>query len=277
VADAQALPDVARVYTAPGIVVDRVDKTISISGFMELSGPEATPARALKIQESINSTWTKAFPDGYSVTCNVKVTFRGPGRSPGRVAQIEAIRCAEPSGVSDDDDRSMTINANEPDAFTWTPAHEFGHVIGLEDGYSEGIMSELRARWGGTRIVTLKPGYKGNLMGETNGKLAKRNLVDLGQANAPAWLDEDDQVRAWVKGHSLFEIRQLSTPHKLAAIKTLLDGWISSDDLLAIRRICGCAASKPEADAIRGSIDLSSMTDLGQRMQMRVILSNMPY
>jgi hypothetical protein len=274
--DVKALPDVARVYTAPGIFVDRVDKTISIGGFMELYGPEATPERAHKVQESINRTWTRAFED-YSVTCNVKVTFRGPGRSPGRVVQIEAIRCVEPSGVSEDADRSMTINANEPDAFTWTPAHEFGHVIGLEDGYAEGVMSELRAKWGGTRIVTLKPGYRGNLMGESAGKLGKINLVDLGQVNAPDWLNEDDQVRAWVKGHSLFEIRQVSTSHKVAAIKTLLAGWISSDDLLAIRRICGCAASKPEADAIRKSIDLSSMTDLGQRMHMRVILSNMPY
>jgi hypothetical protein len=244
---------------------------------MELFGPEASTARALKVQESINSTWTRSFPDGHSISCNVKVTYRAPGRSPGRVVQIEAKRCIEPSSVADDDQRSMLLNATEPDAFTWIPAHEFGHVIGLEDGYSEGIMSDLRARWGGTRVVTLKPGYKGNLMGEFRGKLGARNLRDLTVANAPGWLEDDDQVRTWVKGHSLFEVRQLSTAHKLAAIKTLLDGWISSDDLLAIRRICGCAASSPEADAIRRSIDLNALSDLGQRAQLRVVLSNMPY
>jgi hypothetical protein len=138
-------------------------------------------------------------------------------------------------------------------------------------------MSDLRARWGGTRVVTLKPGYKGNLMGEFRGKLGARNLTDLTVANAPGWLEDDDQVRAWVKGHSLFEVRQLSTAHKLAAIKTLLDGWVSSDDLLAIRRICGCAASSAEAEAIRRSIDLNALSDLGQRAQLRVVLSNMPY
>jgi hypothetical protein len=50
------LPAAVRVYAAPGIFIDRVDSAIAIAGFMELFGPEASTARALKVQESINST-----------------------------------------------------------------------------------------------------------------------------------------------------------------------------------------------------------------------------
>jgi hypothetical protein len=271
------LPAVARVYVAPGVFVDRVDKVVVIGGFMELHGAEATPTRALAVQESINRVWTRSFPDGHSVTCNIKVRFREEKNPPGNVVQIEAKRTVDSSKTSAGRDRTIILNANEADAFTWTPAHEFGHVIGLRDRYSEGIMSELRTWWGGTRIVTLSPGYQGNLMAVTGGVLGSNNVADIASENAPGWLGDDDQVRAWIKGHSLFEVRQLSTANKLAAIRMLLESWISTDDVLALRRVCGCAASSAEADAIRSAVDASKITDLGQRMQVRVILSNMPY
>jgi hypothetical protein len=50
--------------------------------------------------------------------------------------------------------RKMTLNATESDAFTWTPAHEFGHVLGLQDRCSESIMSKIRRfapTWGSER------------------------------------------------------------------------------------------------------------------------------
>jgi hypothetical protein len=82
--------------------------------------------------------------------------------------------------------RSMTLNANERDAFTWTAAHEFGHIIGLGDKYSEPILSKIRAIWGGARINTVQPGYANNIMAVDGGVLTSQNLADLAAENEPS-------------------------------------------------------------------------------------------
>src|SRR5688572_8471150 len=48
---------VQRFSPAPGIWIDRTEKSITITGEMELFGPEATSARAQSVQDSINNTW----------------------------------------------------------------------------------------------------------------------------------------------------------------------------------------------------------------------------
>lgn len=45
---------VGRLTPSPGLFVDRTEKSVVIGGLMELSGAEATPARALSIQKTIN-------------------------------------------------------------------------------------------------------------------------------------------------------------------------------------------------------------------------------
>jgi hypothetical protein len=82
--------------------------------------------------------------------------------------------------------RTMTLNANEPDAFSWTPAHEFGHILGMQDRYSETIMSRIKGSFGGARSNTVHTGYQGNLMAETGGGLASKNVADLASENAPS-------------------------------------------------------------------------------------------
>jgi predicted Zn-dependent protease len=86
--------------------------------------------------------------------CKIAVVYRAPGMKAGDLGQIEAIKIAGPSHVSGYD-RSMTLNANETDAFTWTAAHEFGHVIGLKDRADHsGASSVARlARWRARRSV----------------------------------------------------------------------------------------------------------------------------
>jgi len=88
--------------------------------------------RAQSIEHSINHTWTEAFPDGYAVTCRITVRYRDPDSAAGDATQIEALVISGPSHVTDSliFDRTMTLNASEPDAFSWTPAHEIGHIIG---------------------------------------------------------------------------------------------------------------------------------------------------
>jgi hypothetical protein len=271
---------VQRFSPAPGIWIDRTEKSVAVTGAMELYGDEANAARALSIEHSINATWTQTFPDGYAITCNITVRYRGPGSSAGNATQIEAKQTSGPSHVRDVPglDRCMTLNASEPDAFTWTPTHEFGHILGLKDRYSESIMSKIVGSFGGTRSNTVHPGYQGNLMAVDQGKLESKNVADLATENEPSpwWLNDDDQVRAWVNAHSTGDIGRLSTASKLKAIKTLMGGWISDDDVDAMGKICSSVTTKAEADAIRNGVDLLDFTSLGQRTRMRVFFAKMP-
>lgn len=91
---------VGRFTPSPGLFVDRREKSVVIGGFMELSGAEATPARALSIQRTINLIWTQTFSDGYSVRCNVTVRYRRPGSSASNVTQIQAAKIPGPSHVT---------------------------------------------------------------------------------------------------------------------------------------------------------------------------------
>ncbi len=276
----EVLP-VGRFSPAPGIIVDRTLNSVNITGAMELYGPEATAARALSVEQSINNTWTFSFSDGYSVSCKVSARFRDShSKVAANATQIEALKMAGPSHVTDmpGRDRTMTLNANEPDAFTWTPAHEFGHIIGLKDRYSESIMSQIRGTFGGTRTTTADPKYQTNLMAVHGGVLEKQNVGDLASENAPSpyWVNDDVQVRNWTNAHSTIEIGMLSTANKLKMIHTLMGGWISDNDVDAMGRICCSVTTKVEAQAIQKGVDLLDFTSIGQRTRMRVFYSRMP-
>ena len=189
------------------------------------------------------------------MACNITVTYRGKGSRAGTATQIKADKIAGLSHVSFG---SMTLNANEADAFTWTPVHEFGHIIGLKDRYAEKIISSIKGQFGGA--------------------LESKNVKDVAEETAPSpyWINDDDQVRDWVNGHALGDVGKLSTGNKLKAIKTLMGGWISDDDVAAMSRICSSVTSKTEADAIRHGVNLLDMSSIGQRTMMRVAFARMP-
>lgn len=267
---------IGRFSPTNGLWVDRTDLTLKISGQMELYGTEANAARALSIQNSINTTWTQSFPDGYSVTCNITVTYKSNGPS-GNAAKIEAVKMPGPSNVNPF--RKMTLNANEANAFTWTAAHEFGHVIGLKDRYSESIISKINGQIGGARTNTVHPGYEGNIMAVDQGTLASRNLADIAAENAPSpyWMNGDNHIRHWVSVRGTAEIGMLPTDHKLKAIRVLMGGWISDDDMKAIEKICLSVKDGIEAHKIQAGINLLDFTFPSQRTQMRVIFTRMPF
>lgn len=272
---------IGRFSPAPGIWVDRTERSIRITGTMEAYGAEATAARAATIQQSINSTWTQTFPDGYSIATTISVNYRGPGASASsNSAQIEIVNISGPSNVNNIPGmgRKMTLNASSPHVFDWVVAHEFGHVIGLDDRYSESIFSKIGGHFGCQRTSTVQPGYEGNMMGVHRGTLASRNLADIAAENEPSpyWINDDDQVRNWINAHPAADITRLSTVNKLRAIRTLMGGWISDDDMSAIGRICGSVNNPVEANAIRNGINLNDFTSIGQRTQMRVFFSRMP-
>lgn len=270
---------VGRFSPSPGIIIDRTDRAVSISGQMEAWGPQANAARAATIQSSINSTWTKVFPDGYSVSCNITVTYRGPGSRPGAATQIEIDNMSGPSNVSSGlSGRAMQLNAGSRDVYTWTAAHEFGHVLGLDDRYHESLTSSVAGTFGGKRTTTATPGYEWNLMAVHGGQLEGQNIRDLAAENEPSpyWVNDDDQVRDWVNAHSQSDIAALSTQNKLRAIRVLMRGWISDDDMAAIRQILQSVSRQDDSRTIQQGINLSDFSSLGQRTTMRVWFSQMP-
>ena len=238
---------VGRFSPARGITVTRSGKSAAIDGAMELFGPAATASVATTIEASINSIWTATFPDGYSVTCKIKVRFRGAGSTATDVTQIEAVAIDGPSHVGiGTRGRYMVLNAKERDAFTWTAAHEFGHIIGLADRYSESIMSKIGGLFGGQRTTTVDTGYSGNLMAVSGGALWSRNLADLAVENepSPCWINDDDYVSEWVNTSPLSDVTRLPTSSKLKALNTLLGGSACSDDLRAMTKICSSVKTK---------------------------------
>jgi hypothetical protein len=99
--DATDVLPVQRFSPAPGIWVDRTEKSVAITGAMELYGDEANGARAQSIEHVINNTWNETFPDGYAVRCNITVGYRGPGSSADdNAAQIEAKQMRRSSETS---------------------------------------------------------------------------------------------------------------------------------------------------------------------------------
>lgn len=248
---------------------------------MEVYGSDATSADAGRIQNTINNTWTKSFPDGFQVRCSVVVRYRAPGSPEGPFAQIEVLKTSGASNVNYLNGRKMTLNTttNRDLKLDWTAAHEFGHVIGMEDRYSESIMSKLKDAVGMDREGTVPhEGYKGNLMGESGGAIASQNLRDAIEENQPSpyWMNDDDQVRNWIMARALGEISNLSTSNKIKAIKVLMSGWISDDDMRSIEKICQSVKTGAESRNIQTAIDLNDFTSLGQRTQMRVFYTRMP-
>src|SRR5690242_5783416 len=91
------LPIVSRFFPAPGVVVDRVERKVRIRAWLELSGPEATLAKAVTVRDTINTKWTFAFKNGREVSCNATVGYRGPGTTAGYGVQIVAKQMLDAS------------------------------------------------------------------------------------------------------------------------------------------------------------------------------------
>jgi hypothetical protein len=270
---------IGRFSPQKGIVVDSMAESSKVTGTLEMYGPGATPAAAKLAQDWINMMWTKSFADGYQIQCDVRVVYRADGApSAGNAFPIEVKEMTEDSFVNPVLGY-MKLDARDDDAFTLTVAHEFGHVIGLGDRYSESFKSKVKSSFGGQRDPTPpNPGYETNLMATTRGSVERRNLDDLASENQPSpyWINDDDQIRDWVTGHATIEIDKLSAVNKVLAIRTLMGGWISDDDMAAIKRICESVTSKAHAKAIRDSIDLLAFSSIGQRTLMKVYLAKMP-
>lgn len=266
-----------RFVPVTGLTVDRTGNNVAIGGAMQCYGSEATAARCVTIQNTINSVWTATFPDGCSSVCQVLIMYRPPGVPSFGIAEIEIKSMSGPSNVNTST-RKMELNSTSPDVYTWVAAHEFGHVLGLDDRYSEPLISKIRGSWGGQRTNEIQPGYEGNLMGAHNGAISSQNIRDLATETSPSsWSTaDDDHIRDWVSAHSLSEIGAQPVDAKISAINTLMGGWISDADVAAILKILQSVSNVSEANVIRSRIDTLGFSSIGQRTRVRVGMAGMP-
>jgi hypothetical protein len=269
-------PPVRQYSPTPGIFVDVAEKTITISGRAELWGGSANEANAATAQATLQRMWSIAFPDGYSTLCTVTVGYRPTSRAALPVLQIEYKTMVAPSNaIRGGSGKTSRIELSDTDAnaLSWVVGHEFGHVLGMKDRYQESSWSKIKSKFGGERTTTVDDGYDGHLMAVDEGAMSSKTIQDLGTETLPDWMDEDDQVVAWVRSHTLGDIRALPTSHKIGAIKALMDGWISDDDMAAIEKIIAGVASPTEARALQSSLNPYDFTSIGQRTRLRVAFS----
>lgn len=166
----------------PGISLSLNGHAITIRANIEIYGGSASAAVAGQIKSTIERFWNKSFDDGYSVSTTANVTVQGAAADTSKTR----IDIRNEVGVSNVAPTYWVIGANymqyylQSSDINWTPAHEFGHLLGLPDHYSEGIISMI----GGIidpsyRTTPADPGWEGNLMAATGGILEKKNLQEL--------------------------------------------------------------------------------------------------
>ena len=271
-------------HPVAGINVVMADRQVSITGRAEVYGTSATATVAAKLQSVINNTWTKTFAlTGGSVSCNITVTYRAPGAAKTAALQIEYAEGREdsevhPASFGFGDDMNW-LNAKDHDALRWVAAHEFGHILGLDDKYIESFTSRVKGKFGFQRDPT-KPmkGYENNMMGSGGFNLTIKNIIDLEKESKASewWVNDDNQVRAWVKAHSDSEIAALSDASVTAALKTLMGGWISDEDVAAMQKIIKAVRAPSAVAAVRSAVNPMTFTGQGQRDTVRMALDSMP-
>jgi hypothetical protein len=168
-------------HPGPGITVSYTGPAVTVDAQLQMVGGEADAAKATTAQQAINSNWNGTFRDGYSIKTQAKVAHPG-APAPGGT-DVELVRSGGHASytrghwlVGSD---FVTLNLDNPQALTWAIAHEFGHLLGLGDRYSEGIVSMIKGAFGGQRTATQDPGYVGNIMAVYGGRLESKNVRDL--------------------------------------------------------------------------------------------------
>ena len=174
-----------------GITMNWSGNSIVLTADLEVSGAAATATIANQIKQTIENIWNAGFYDSYYVSCTVNLRFRSTGSEDSNRSQIYVTNDNSATNVSTFSTlyySRMNYHINSSSVITWTPAHEFGHMLGLDDHYDEGTWSRIRDICGYSRNTTIQP------------VLEKRNLQELFALHAYEMVTivEDTVVDYWV-------------------------------------------------------------------------------
>jgi hypothetical protein len=156
------------------LVLDRDERTLTIAGHQVYLGTGATRSYAAAATRNINQVWTGGFhyEDAYFKAISV---VTGRARHDGDLEDplailVDVVQTDLPLSVTSNIDPSHqspygfghglqhSTDIDDPDVNA--PAHEFGHVLGLDDEYKESKDHLLVGRH------TVRTGPEGGLMGD---------------------------------------------------------------------------------------------------------------
>jgi hypothetical protein len=273
---------VRRFSPAPGIYVDIVGNTVTITGECEAWGPAATAANAPWMASSINRHWTRHLPYGYDIQTTVAVHYRSPTgtENTSRLQIYYGPMWSDSNAYKGYGIKTTRIKLNNKDtnAISMVLPHEFGHTLGLGDRYDESVFSKLSNLVGGPRGDTpVHKGYEDEMMGGMK-RVQRKTIDNLKSETAPsaAWTNDDNEVRDWLKAHSDGDIAALAIADRIAIINTLMSGWISDTDVTAAVRVIGTVNSVSDAKAVKAGVDPYAMKGVGQRTRILMALDALP-
>jgi Domain of unknown function (DUF4157) len=159
-----------------GVVVP----SVTIAARLQLFGPNASEEIAEAMKREVESFWTTSFPDGSQVHTAVNVSRRDDAAPPDPDAiQVRVISAPIRSFVKDTAggvEMTYTVSSGPG-----TVSHEFAHLLGLDDRYSEtwrSVVSDIT--FGAVAGATAPdPGYEANVLGIAGGVLESTNIRDL--------------------------------------------------------------------------------------------------
>lgn len=153
------------------------DKHFTINVKFELRGKSASASAAETIRQSITNHWNMKIGD-VSVKCEVSVLVPTPGtKAAADTAIIVLVDTPEfrstinKAGPGYPQNRSIQLATSDVDS--WTPAHEFGHYIGLDDQYKDVKDAE------GHVTSVPNPGWEGEIMAGKGGVLKEGTIANL--------------------------------------------------------------------------------------------------
>lgn len=167
----------------PGISISWNGDDIVILANLKIWGAAASPTIANEIKATIERYWnTSSAGNGhtYNIHCTANVRFRNASdNADGNATQIEVVRqgSTTASYVGREwlvGSRYMHFNLDR--GTDWTPAHEFGHLLGLDDHYHKTARSYLP--WNPAESEP-DQGWASNIMGERGGTVDYRNAEEL--------------------------------------------------------------------------------------------------
>lgn len=165
----------------PGINVSLNGHAVTITADIEIYGTGASPTVANQIKTTIEKYWNAAFGDGYSVNTRVNVTMQGPSPDTSKtridVRNEKGVTNVTSYWIAGASYMQYYLQSSD---INWTPAHEFGHLLGLPDHYSESWISslegEINPNW---RTSEQDAGWEGNILAVDHGVFERKNIEEL--------------------------------------------------------------------------------------------------